>query len=77
MDIMSSLCKTREKFNFLRNGKTVISVENPKIFKISDDETDFTVRIVSRNLATTSNFVKFRDSKNFIFFETPRVTSDT
>ena len=30
---------------------------------------DFTVGIVSRNLATTSNFVKFRDSQNFIFFE--------
>ena len=32
---------------------------------------DFTVRIVSRNLATTSNFVEFRDSRNFTFFEAP------
>ena len=30
---------------------------------------DFTVGIVSRNLATTSNFVEFRDSRNFMFFE--------
>ena len=34
---------------------------------------DFTVGIVSRNLATTSNFVKFRDSRNFTFFEAPGV----
>ena len=31
------------------------------------DETDFTVRIVSQNIATTSNFVEFRDSRNFMF----------
>ena len=31
---------------------------------------DFTVGIVSRNLATSSNFVKFQDSQNFTFFET-------
>ena len=31
---------------------------------------DFTIGIVSRNLATTSNFVEFRDNRNFIFFET-------
>ena len=37
-----------------------------------DDETDFTVGIVSRNLATTSNFVEFRDSWNFMFFEARR-----
>ena len=30
---------------------------------------DFTVGIVSRNLAITSNFVEFRDSWNFTFFE--------
>ena len=30
---------------------------------------DFTVGIVSRNLATMSNFVEFRDSRNFTFFE--------
>ena len=38
---------------------------------------DFTVGIVSRNLATTSNFVKFRDSQDFTFFEAPRVVRDT
>ena len=38
---------------------------------------DFTVRIVSRNLATTSNFVQFRDSRNFMFFKAPRVVQDT
>ena len=38
---------------------------------------DFTVGIVSRNLATTSNFVEFRDSRNFTFFEAPRVVRNT
>ena len=33
---------------------------------------DFTVGIVSRNLATTSNFVEFRDSWNFTFFKARR-----
>ena len=33
----------------------------------------FTVGIVSRNLATTSNFVKFRDNWNFTFFEAPSI----
>ena len=33
---------------------------------------DGTVGIVSRNLATTSNFVEFRDSRNFTFFEVLR-----
>ena len=27
-----SMCKTRENSNFLKNGKTVILVENPEIF---------------------------------------------
>ena len=30
---------------------------------------DFTIEIVSRNLATTLNVVEFRDSWNFTFFE--------
>ena len=34
---------------------------------------DFTVGIVSRNLATTSNFIEFRDSRNFTYFEAPGV----
>ena len=34
---------------------------------------DFTVGIVSRNLASMSNFVEFRDSRNFTFFEAPGV----
>ena len=38
---------------------------------------DFIVGIVSRNLATTSNFVKFQDNQNFTFFEAPRVVRDT
>ena len=32
---------------------------------------DFIVGIVSRNLVNTSNFVEFRDSQNFTFFEAP------
>ena len=38
---------------------------------------DFTVGIVSQNLATTSNFVEFRDSRNFTFFEAPERMHDT
>ena len=38
---------------------------------------DFTVGIVSRNLATTSNFVTFRDSWNCTFFEARRGVRDT
>ena len=38
---------------------------------------DSTVRIVSRNLATTSNFVEFRDSRNFMYFEARRGVRDT
>ena len=42
-----------------------------------DDETDFTIEIVSRNLAIMSNFDEFRDSQNFTFFEAPRIVQDT
>ena len=38
---------------------------------------DFTVEIVLRNLATKLNFVEFRDSRNFTFFEASRVVRDT
>ena len=38
---------------------------------------DFTVGIVSRNLSTTSNFVEFRDNRNFVFFEALGVVRDT
>ena len=69
-------CKTRENSNFLRNSKTVISIKDPEFFWISDDETDLTVEFVSRNLATTSNFVEFQNSRNFTFFEAPRVAED-
>ena len=66
-------CKTRENSNFLKKGKTVILGKNLKFFYISDDETDLTVGIVSRNLANTSNFIEFRNSRNFTFFEAPGV----
>ena len=38
---------------------------------------DFTIGIVSLNLATMSNFVEFRDSWNFTFFEARRGVRDT
>ena len=44
---------------------------------MSNDETDFTVGIVSRNLATTTNFIEFRDIRNFTFFKAPGVVRDT
>ena len=37
---------------------------------------DFTIGIVSRNLAIRSNFAGFRDSRNFMYFEA-RVLDDT
>ena len=37
---------------------------------------DFTIRIVSRNLATQSNFIGCRDSWNFTYFKA-RVSDDT
>ena len=41
-------CKIRENSNFWKKSKIVISVKNPKfILYISNDETDFTVGIVS------------------------------
>ena len=69
-------CKTPENSNFYEKGKIIISVKNPEFFYILDDKTNFIVGIASRNLATTSNFVEFRDSKNFMFFEAPRVVRD-
>ena len=54
----------------------VISVKNPKFFYISNDEMDFTVGIVSRNLTTTSNFVEFRDSRNLHVFRGNRGSAE-
>ena len=66
-------CKTREKIQFSEKWQNGNFGENPKLFYISEDKTNFTVRIASRNLATTSNFVEFQDSRNFMFFEAPGV----
>ena len=38
---------------------------------------DSIVGIASRNLDPQSNFVGFRDSRDFTFLEAPRVTNDT
>ena len=38
---------------------------------------DFSVGIVSRNLATMLNFVEFRESQNFMFFEARMMVQDT
>ena len=38
---------------------------------------DFTVGIVSRNLANTLNFVEFQDSRNFTYFEARRGVRNT
>ena len=45
----------------------VISVKIRNKFLILDDETGFIVEIVSQNLAMTSNFVEFRESKFHVF----------
>ena len=59
----------REKCRVTRHSRVLRgltdSQRTPRLWGFtSDDETDFTVGIVSRNLATTSNFVKFRDNWN-------------
>ena len=46
-----------------------VQVENLDVFLISDDETDLTIGFVSRNLVAQVNFVEFRYSQNFTFFE--------
>ena len=38
---------------------------------------DFTIGIILRNLASTSNFVEYQDNLNFMFFEAQRVVRDT
>ena len=71
-----SSCVRPKKFQFLKKGqnrnfdyKIVISVKNPDfILWISDDKMDCTVGIVSQNLASTSNFVEFRDSQSLYVF---------
>ena len=73
----NGFCETPEESRFLRKGRTVKLGQNPEFFYISDDETNFTVGIVSRNLATTLNFIKFRDSRIFTFFKALRVGQDT
>ena len=75
--IAQTVCETSKSPDFLRKDKTVISVENPEFSLILDDKTDFTVGIVSQNLSTTLNFVKFRDSRNFKFFEATGIVWDT
>ena len=49
-------CETSRKSNFSKKkGKKGKFGQNSEFFEISDDKTDFTVGIVSRNLATMSN----------------------
>ena len=38
---------------------------------------DFTVGIVSQNLATMSNFIEFRDNQHFRFFKARRGVQDS
>ena len=42
-----AFCKTRENANFSKKWQNGHSGKNPKFFLISNDETDFTVGIVS------------------------------
>ena len=76
-NIIRVLVKPRKNSIFLKNGKTIISVivqvENMEFFYILDDKANFTVGIVSQNIVTQSNFIEFRDSRNFTFCEAPGV----
>ena len=59
--VVRIICVKLEKILiFRKKGKMVISVKIRNFSKSrSDNETDFTVGIVSQNLATTSNFIEF------------------
>ena len=46
-----------------------VQVENLEVCYITDNETNLTVGFISQNLVAQANFVEFRDSKNFTFFE--------
>ena len=54
--------KPRKNSIFLKNGKTVILVENRKFSRSWMKKMDFLVEFVSQNLVTPSNFIEFRDS---------------
>ena len=65
-------CETPENPDFLRKDKMVIFVKIQNFSRSRMTKRTSPLEssrgIVSRNLATTSNFVEFRDIRNFTFF---------
>ena len=67
-----------EKFNFSKKRvKQSFRLKTWNLSRSQMTKWTFTVEIVSRNLVTQSNFIGFRDSRNFMFFKAPGVVGDT
>ena len=71
--------KTQVNLNFFKQkGKSgglplLYRLKTLKILYISDDKMDLTFEFVSRNLVAQTNFVKFRDDQNFMYFKVKRI----
>ena len=65
--------KPRENLIFLKKGKTVISVKTQNFSRSRMTKRTSPLESSREILVTTSNFVEFRDSRNFSFFEAPSV----
>ena len=67
--------KPEKNTNFLKNDKIVISVEKKSVIFLELGLRNGLHRW--NRLAKSSYLVEFRDSRDFMFFEAPRATSDT
>ena len=58
------LCETPENSNFLKKGKIIISVKIRNFSRSRMTKRISPFESSRKNLANTSNFVEFRDSRN-------------
>ena len=58
------LCETPENSNFLKKGKIVISIKIRNFSRSRMTKRISPLESSRKNLANTSNFVEFRDSRN-------------
>ena len=63
-------CEISRKSNFLKKDKIVISVKIRNFFRSRmTKRTSSSYNVEFRRIPKQSNFVEFRDSRNFTFFE--------